>query len=226
MALTWMTGLYGPLRDIVLALAGRRRPRLGLTIEAVHLGKNTRVVVTAKCESGKPVIVRGCFAELYVSAYDSCVEPRPVRTRTVRFAPNGTVGISPGDSPVGWEAQIADDQIRRVSREQDAAETLEAYGERASKVLAEQHESEREAWVNRETCAQRLGHTLGGPEGVRIRAVIDTADGRNIATAPISVPPSAPIKERLIEAAVLIHRTIRSRSGHGPDGAAGLPPGI
>jgi hypothetical protein len=212
MALTWITGLYGPARDIGQAIARRRLPRIKQAIEVAHLGNNTWVTVTASCEGDKLVSVRGCFAELYVHAYDACLEPYPVRTRAIQFSPSGTIKLSPGGDPVRWKCQIANDHIRRVSREHDAAETLKEYGKRGEKVQARQLESEREDWAMRETFLRRLVRALTGPENVGIRAVIETTDGRKFASPRVSVPPAAPIIDRLNAGAKVFRQAIRDRS--------------
>ena len=212
MALNWLMGLYGPARDIVGALVGRRPPRLKRAIEATHLGSNTWVRVTAWCEGNKPIVVRGCFAELYVHAYDACTEAYPVRTRAIKFAPSGIVRIAPDSGPVYWEAQVANGKIRRISCELDAEETLNVYGKRGPEVQELRLKKEQLAWANREKFLWRLVRVLSGPESVSIRAVIETMDGRSIETASVAVPPAPPRAERVSEAVGVVRQAIRTRS--------------
>ena len=212
MPLTWIPGLYGPARDISQALARRRPPRLKQQIESTHLGGKTWIRVTAWCEGSKSVSVRGCFAELYVHAYDACVEPYPVRMRAIQFSPSGIVKLAPGEDPVHWEAQVANDQVRHISREHNAAETLKTYGTRGPKIQAELLEREQSQWAERDKFLWRLVRALGGPESVGIRAVIETTDGRSIATARVAVPPAPPIAERMSDAATVVRQATRSRS--------------
>jgi hypothetical protein len=73
MAVNWLIGLYGPARDIVGVLVGRRPPRLKRAIEATHLGNNTWVRVTAWCE----VISLLSFA----AALPSCMYTHTMRVR-------------------------------------------------------------------------------------------------------------------------------------------------
>lgn len=215
MPLAWITGLYGPVRDISQALARRQPPRLRQTIEATHLGGKTWVVIAVWCEGSKSVNIRGCFAELYVHAYDSCVEPYPVRTRAIGFYPSGIVKLSPGDSPVYWKTQIANDYARRLSREHNAVETLKAYGKRGPEVHADQIEREKWEWARRETVLSQVVRALACAESVGIRAVIETTDGGEVATARIAVPPAEPIIERLCAAATVLRQAISDRSKAG-----------
>jgi hypothetical protein len=207
-----LTSLYTPARDIARALAGHRPPKLTLAIEVNSLGSRTWIAVTAQCTGSKAATVRGCFADLYVHAFDSCADPYPVRTRAINFLPSGRITIRPGGTPVRWEAQVLNDNIRRIAREQDAAETLRAYRQDGQRMLERQQECEQRDWQRRGNLLHRLIRALCGPENVTIRAVVETIEGREVTTKNVSTPPLPPLAERIAETtSLLLRQATRTR---------------
>jgi hypothetical protein len=202
LSLTWLTGLYEPAKDLARGAATLRSRRVALTIEAHAQGSLTRIIVTAQCGfGGKPVHVRGCRAELYATAFDSCVEPQPVRARMIDFRPGGPVTIKPGELPVQWEAQVLNEHVRRAVRELNDAATIRAWGEeRGHAVLEERDCFERDAAARRKQhhpLRAALAQLVGEPPRPKMRAVLEPLRGDALATKAVRIPPLAPFTERL-----------------------------
>lgn len=201
MPATWLPGLYTPAKDIVKGAMSLRSHGVALTIEAHSQGPRTWIVVTAQCRpGGKPVLVRGCWAELFETAFDACSGPQSVRTRVINFRPGGPVTIQPGDLPVRWEAQVLNAHMRRAVRELDDAATIRAYGEeRGYELLALRDRSQRdgEALRERHPLVGVLEQLIGEqPPGEMMRAVLEPVRGKSLVTKDVRIPPLAPFSER------------------------------
>jgi hypothetical protein len=217
MPLTWLTGLYAPVKDIVKGATSLRSRGVTLTIQAHAQGPRTWIIVTAQCRpGGKPVLVRGCWAELYETAFDACSGPQPVRTRVVNFRPGGPVTIQPGDLPVRWEAQILNEHIRRTVRELDDAATIKAYGEQhghEALALRDRCQRDGEALRKRRPLLGVLAQLAGEPQGEKMRAVLESIQGKNLTTKDVRIPPLAPFSERL----ELVGAYLAERRSKSPD---------
>jgi hypothetical protein len=200
MPLTWLTGLYAPARDIAKGITSIRSRGLVLTIEANAQGPQTWITVTAQCgPGGKPHLVRGCWAELYETAYDACSGPQPVRTRLINFRPGGHVAIRPDEPPIRWEAHVLNERVRRAVRELDNAATIRAYGEEdghEALSLRDRRERERQALRRRHPLLAALAQLAGEPHAPKMRAVLEPIRGQNLITRDIAIPPHAPFPER------------------------------
>lgn len=202
MPLTWLPGLYTPARDIVRGTMTLRSHGVTLTIEAHAQGPRTWIIVTAQCRpGGKPVLVRGCWAELYETAFDACSGPQPVRTRVINFRPGGPVTLQPDGLPVRWEAQVLNAHVRRAVRELDDTATIRAYGEEhGHELLALRDRSQRdgEAFRERHPLIGVLAQLVGDqPPGETMRAVLEPVRGKSLVTKDVRIPPLAPFSERL-----------------------------
>jgi hypothetical protein len=213
--LTWLPGLYAPAKDVAKGAMSLRQCGVTLTIVAYAQGPRTRIIVTAQCRrGGKPILVRGCWAELYETAFDSCSGPQPVRTRVINFRPGGPVTIQPGELPVRWEAQVLNEHVRRAVRELDDAATIKTYGEKHGyEVLAQRDRCQRdgEALRKHHPLIGVLTHLVGEPRGAIMRAVLDPFRGQSLATKHVRIPPGTPFSERLEAlSAYLVERRSRS----------------
>jgi hypothetical protein len=199
--LTWLTGLYAPAKDIVKGATSLRSRGVTLTIQAHAQGSRTWIIVTAQCRpGGKPVLVRGCWAELYETAFDACSGPQPVRTRVVNFRPGGPVTIQPGELPVRWEAQVLNEHVRRAVRELDDAATIKAYGKKhghETLALRDRCQRDGEALRKRRPMLRVLAQLVGEPQGEKMRAVLEPIQGQSLMTRDVRIPPLAPFPERL-----------------------------
>lgn len=200
MPLTWVPGLYAPARDIAKGAMSLRSRSVALTIEAHAQGPLTWIIVTARCRpGGKPVLVRGCSAELYETAFDACSGPQPVRTRVINFHPVGPVMIRPGELPVRWEAQVLNERVRRAVRELDDTATITAYGEKhGHETLALRDRGRRDgvALRKRHPLIGVLAQLVGEPRGEMMRAVLEPVRGQSLVTKDVRIPPLAPFSER------------------------------
>jgi hypothetical protein len=213
--LTWLTGLYAPAKDIVKGASSLRSRGVTLTIQAHAQGPRTWIIVTAQCRpGGKPVLVRGCWAELYETAFDACSGPQPVRTRVVNFRPGGSVTIQPGGLPVRWEAQVLNEHVRRAVRELDDAATIEAYGEKhgyETLALRDRCQHDGEALRKRRPLLGVLAQLVGEPQREKLRAVLEPIQGQSLMTRDVRIPPLPPFPERLeLVGAYLAGRRSRS----------------
>lgn len=201
MSLTWLTGLYAPARDLAKGATSLCSRGVTLTIEAHAQGSRTWIIVTAQCRpGGKPVLVRGCWAELYETAFDACGGPQPVRTRVINFRPSGPVTIQPGELSVRWEAQVLNEHVRRAVHELDDAATIKAYGEKhGHETLALRDRSQRdgEALRKRHPLLGVLAQLVGEPRGEMMRAVLEPVCGQSLVTKDVRIPPLRPFPERL-----------------------------
>lgn len=218
MPLTWLTGLYTPTRDLAKGVASLRARGVILTIEANPAGSRTWITVTAQCRpDGKPVTVRGCWAELYETANDACSGPQPVRTRVINFLPGGPRTIRPGEIPARWDAQVLNEYVRRATCELDDAATVETYGEKHGlEVLAlrDRDRHEEEAMRSSHPLVALLAEVVGEPSHPKMRAVLETVRGQSLVTGDVQIPPRAPLSERLnLVFAYLAAR--RSEKAHG-----------
>ena len=201
MSLTWLIGLYAPAKDIVKGATSLRSRGVTLTIQAHSQGPRTRIIVTAQCRpGGKPVLVRGCWAELYETAFDACSGPQPVRTRAINFRPGGPVAIQPGGLPVRWEAQVLNEHVRRAVRELDDAATIKAYGEKhghETLALRDRCQRDAEALRKRRPLLEVLAQLVGEQQREKVRAVLEPTQGQSLMTKDVRIPPLAPFPERL-----------------------------
>jgi hypothetical protein len=199
--LTWLPGLYAPAKDVAKGAMNLRSRGVTLTIETYAQGPQTRILVTARCRpGGKPIIVRGCWAELYETAFDSCGGPQPVRTRVINFRPGGPVTIQPGEMPVRWEAQVLNEHVRRAVRELDDAATIKTYGEKhghETLALRDRCHRDGEALRKRHPLIEALALLVGEPRGAAMRAVLEPVRGQSLVTKNVRIPPPAPFSERL-----------------------------
>lgn len=216
MALTWLPGLYAPAKDIAKGAMSLRPRGVTLTIEANAQGSRTWIIVTAQCRpGGKPILVRGCWAELYETAFDSCGGPQPVRTRVINFRPGGPVTIQPGQLPVRWEAQVLNEHVRRAVHELDDAATIKTYGEKHGyETLALRDSCQRDGEALRK-CHPLIGvlaQLVGEPRGAVMRAVLEPVRGQSLVTKDVRIPPRASFSERLeLLRAYLVASRSRSR---------------
>jgi hypothetical protein len=202
LTLTWLASLYTPARDVTRALVNLRSHGLIFNVEANALGPRTWVIVTAQCRGGgKPVVVRGCHAQLYESVFDACSGPQPVPTHVIQFRPGGLVTIAPGQVPVRWEVHVLNDHIRRVARERDDAATITAYGDsRGQEALAlrDSYERELEARRKRHALLAILALFFGtAPPRVTMRIVVESIQGKNLMTTDVDIPPMSPLSDRI-----------------------------
>jgi hypothetical protein len=217
-SLTWLSGLYSPAKDIAKAAMGLRSRGVVVTIEAHAQGLRTWIIVTAQCRpGGKPVVVRGCWAELYETAIGTCIDPRPVRTRVINFRPGGPVTIQPSELPVRWEAYVLNEHVRRAVRRLNDAATIRAFGDqRGHETLAlhDRSRREREAHRERRALIGMLAQLLGEPSGemVRVRAVLEPVHGKSLVTKDVGIPPLLPFNQRLeLLGAYLVARRSKSK---------------
>lgn len=215
MPLTWLPGLYAPTKDLVKGAISLRSRGVVLTIQAHAQGPRTWIIVTAQCRpGGKPVLVRGCWAEIYETAFDACSGPQPVRTRAINFRPGGTIKIQPGDLPVRWEAQVLNEHLRRAVAKLDDAATIEAYGEKQGHealALRDRRPGERQAFRERHPLIGVLAQLVETPRTEMMRAVLEPVQGQCLVTRDIRIPPPTPFSERL-ELLSAYLATRRSRS--------------
>jgi hypothetical protein len=202
-SLTWLSSLYAPAKDIAKGVMGLRLRGVMVTIEAHAQGLQTWIIVTAQCRpDGKPVVVRGCWAELYETAIGTCIDPQPVRTRVINFRPGGPVTIQPGELPVRWEANVLNEHVRRAVRRLDDAATIRALGEQRGHEILALHDCprhDRKAHHERHPMIGMLAQLLGDPSGemVRVRAVLEPVHGKSLVTKDVRIPPLAPFNQRL-----------------------------
>lgn len=200
MPLTWLPGLYAPTKDLVKGVIGLRSRGVALTIQAHAQGPRTWIIVTAQCRpGGKPVLMRGCWAEIYETAFDACSGPQPVRTRVINFRPGGPIKIQPGELPVRWEAQVLNEHLRRAVAGLDDVATIEAYGEKQGHealALRDRRPDERQAFRERHPLIGVLAQLVETPRGEMMHAVLESAQGQCFVTRDIKIPPSKPFSER------------------------------
>jgi hypothetical protein len=194
MTLTWVIGLYTPVKDLGKGLAALWSRGLRLRIDVIPLRRehidhrHGQVQAGRETSDGEWLSSRTIRGGRLLRRAPVCSHP------SHRFQPSGPITAKPGETPKRWEARVLNEHSRREANKGNAAATVRTYGPRA---LARRESRQLEERHPARTFLERLLRTLDGPESVRIRAVLQLVDYRDLVTRKVHVPPLPPLQERL-----------------------------